>query len=557
MVTEVIDIGEPIVHFRESLRPAVERRVTQGFDRLVAEAGVDVSANIATVAEVNGLNAQIKDVGADKSRLRTFRVLAIIAAVVAVIAALVLFPVGNPAAVIGGVLLLGVAVAAVLVITQRLTPQIRDQRERVAELTGQRDSAIQVGWNQLAPLNASYGWFTVPDIVASGDPVLRTEPFLTETRLNDLRLGHGWNDPVGDFSSVLQVITGDINGNPWLMVETLNHEMGWKTYTGFLVITWMEAERYRDSNGNWRTRMVQRSQTLTASVTKPFPEYDRNAFLVYGNVIAPEVNFTRQPSKLSGSNEGKMAQARLNRTVNKLEKKSRKMGTDFTVMSNRDFEALFHATDRDNETQFRVMFTPVAQEQMVSLLRDNQHGFGDNFHFLKSGNNIEIHSGQLQGMDLLANPAQFADWNLETARARFRDFTLHYSRALYFTLAPLLAIPALQEPRDGMPLADNDSTPAAWELEVAANHLGESRFANERSVTTNILKVEPLGPPGKDGAVPASVTASGYSGTDRIDSVPMRGGDGRIHRVPVPWVEYRPVKKTTKFTLKPIRQRNS
>lgn len=78
---------------------------------------------------------------------------------------------------------------------------------------------------------------------------------------------------------------------------------------------------------------------------------------------------------------------RIGRAVKQLESKSRDLdhGGGFTVMANREFDALFAATDRDHEVQFRLLFTPLAQQEMLKLLRDKTDGYGDDFGFTKRG----------------------------------------------------------------------------------------------------------------------------------------------------------------------------
>ena len=55
--------------------------------------------------------------------------------------------------------------------------------------------------------------------------------------------------------------------------------------------------------------------------------------------------------------------------------------TNFTEMGNAKFDALFGAVDRNNEVEFRVLFTPLAQKNMLDLLTDKNH-YGDDFYFL-------------------------------------------------------------------------------------------------------------------------------------------------------------------------------
>ena len=55
----------------------------------------------------------------------------------------------------------------------------------------------------------------------------------------------------------------------------------------------------------------------------------------------------------------------------------------FNRLPNEEFEALFMALDRDNEVEFRLLFTPLAQKNMISILRAKNVGFGDDFIFKK------------------------------------------------------------------------------------------------------------------------------------------------------------------------------
>ena len=46
-----------------------------------------------------------------------------------------------------------------------------------------------------------------------------------------------------------------------------------------------------------------------------------------------------------------------------------------------------------------------------------------------------------------------------------------------------------------------------------------------------------------------SVTAYGFRGEDRTDYVSVLGGDGDYHDVPVHWVEYLPVERTSRMSV--------
>ena len=54
----------------------------------------------------------------------------------------------------------------------------------------------------------------------------------------------------------------------------------------------------------------------------------------------------------------------------------------------------------------------------------------------------------------------------------------------------------------------------------------------------------------KNGTESIKVKASSYAGESRVDFIPVFGGDGRLHSVPVPWTQYIPVSKETNFAMR-------
>ena len=106
---------------------------------------------------------------------------------------------------------------------------------------------------------------------------------------------------------------------------------------------------------------VHRHETLNASVNKPYPEYGDRAAVIYGSEAAPDLSFTRAPSKLSGLEDGVINNWRKRRAVQGArsdQSRDLKHGKGFTVMANAEFDALFGATDRDHEVQFRLLVHP-------------------------------------------------------------------------------------------------------------------------------------------------------------------------------------------------------
>ncbi|MNL47215.1 hypothetical protein D3C87_1699880 [compost metagenome] len=77
--------------------------------------------------------------------------------------------------------------------------------------------------------------------------------------------------------------------------------------------------------------------------------------------------------------------------------------------------------------------------------------------------------------------------------------------------------------------------------------MGAGRFSHPDSVTRNVLKTASHG--GEEGAQKVQVTAHGFRGVARVDHIPVRGDDGYTHQVPVQWIEYIPVNRTSEILV--------
>ena len=80
-----------------------------------------------------------------------------------------------------------------------------------------------------------------------------------------------------------------------------------------------------------------------------------------------------------------------------------------------------------------------------------------------------------------------------------------------------------------------------------ANAIGREAFKHPESATEAILKTQILEKRGKSDVV--SVTAYSYTAVPQVDFVPVLGGDGKYHSVPVNWTEYIPISQITSMTV--------
>lgn len=554
------EIYEPLSLYRDLLRERHARKTANYFEELVKRAGIDAPANAATVAaldEIDRTTAQTETRAARWSKLRLAAwLLSAIAIITTLWQGFNLF--GDTPALthlLTGLTALITAILTLQASRKRITPRIRELQKQLATLATERDAQQQEAEAQMAGLNALYDWYTTPNLIKRTVPRLELDPYFSVARLAELHHSFGWNDDFNRHKSVLYAQSGTLNGNPFVIAETLDFQMGAKTYQGSLQISWRELQHYTDSQGRPRTRYITRYQTLYAEVVKPAPEHTRNKFVIYGNEAAPTLTFSRTPSELSHLGDGRWAKLRKARAEKRLEKLSRNLDDDsgFTIMSNREFDTLFHATDRSDEVQFRLLFTPLAQEQMVALLKDQEIGYGDNFTFIKAQKINLIYPDHLAGIDLSAPPELFHSHNLEAARSLFNDYNNSWFKALYFALAPLLTIPLYQQHRSHATIYRDTygQTPAFWEHEALANLQGSATFAHPQSVTPNLLKTRVAAT--SEEVEQLQVTAYGFRTESRTDYVAKMGGDGRLHQVPVHWQEYLPVSRTSPLAVLPTK----
>lgn len=534
------DIHEPVDRYRTVFRDAHSRHTSEYFEDLVRKSGVDEAANARVVSGLRALEQQMAGVSSSMTWWKVLRGAVILAGAICLF---MMWNQGQPA------WLIGPAVALVLVLA-KLNPTIREADQRLQLLTTQRDGKLEEAWQQMAPLNRLYDWQTVARLVKQTVPRLELDPYFANARFEELRDVFGWSDPPNRGSSVSFAHSGVLNGNPFVVARTLDHWMGTKTYENTMEISW--SEQQRDQNGRWQT--VIRRQTLHASVTKPFPEYAGRTVVIYGNEAAPDLSFSRSPSDLSKLEGGMISDWRIGRAVKQLETKSRDLehGGGFTVMANREFDALFAATDRDHEVQFRLLFTPLAQQEMLKLLRDKTDGYGDDFAFTKQRMMNFVMPAHMAETDISGDPAKFHAYELAQARTFFNGYHNDLFRSLFFGMAPILTIPLYQQHRSHADIYADTSGRAAcfWEHETIANYFGERRFQAPECITRSILKTASRIQPDSSHAV--QVTSFGYRGEDRVDYVPVWGGDGRYHDVPVHWVEYESVRSDTQLVTREI-----
>lgn len=545
---------EPVKAYREFYGREFEENARAYFENLIAASGVDVGHNRETVKKYRAADARAKSASRELSGKKGWRVFLIVLAVLGFIAAavgIVLLVQGVRLA--GGISLgagLGVAVGAFLLIFLLLNKQIKHAAEKLEKFTAEAEALLREAWEQMSPLNALFDSEATFKLIEKTVPLLQIDKNFSMRRYDYLSGKYGFGENTATNRSTLAILSGEILGNPFVVDRELVQTVRDHRYVGTLVIHWTTS--YRDSKGNRQTQ--HHTQTLTAFVDKPMPVYSTQTRLIYGNEAAPDLKFSHEPTHAERLSE-KSLEDKVKSGSKKIKKQQKKAldnaKSNFTEMGNEEFDVLFNALDRNNEVQFRLMFTPLAQKNMLELMK-GKDGFGDDFYFAKDGCLNYVTSEHSASWDMDTTYKRYFSYDVDEAQAKFLAFNKAYFKSLFFDFAPLLSVPLYQQhkPKEYIYRENYFRNFSAYEAEVAVNSLGDGAFANPYADTRSILKTEFMRKDGKSDAV--NVTAYSYHIEKRVDYVPMLGGDGLIHPVPVPWDEYIPVQRDSVVKLKEL-----
>ncbi len=507
-------IYNPLEEYEQRFKAAHIEAAGEFFDSISRRCSVDIEENRRTVKLYEKYDNALKTIRKKYNMWRVFRVLMIIT--------LVLIP----------------------LVILKITPKIQALRDELGESQSKASELKARAYEQMTMMNASFSDTDALRLIESTIPALSFEPYFSSLMESEMIASFDYSASYDPDVSSVDILSGHYNDNPFLFESTRRHEMGVETYHGYKTISWTET--YRDSEGRTRTRI--RTETLHATVTKPKPYYKTQLALVYCSQGAPELCFSRDATHLE-----KKSEREIERFVRKKEKKLKRKtdkaireNDDFVSMSNTEFEAVFDALDRTDEVQFRTLFTPLAQVNMVSLLL-SKVGFGDDFAFIKRGRTNKIISEHSQRRTLTLPPSSFCHYSYDAMREGFINRNAEFFKAVYFDFAPIWSIPMYQEsPISSLrPCAQPTYNYSVRQCEALVNKLAPSVVVHPQTKSSAILKVSVVASVGEVDEI--SVTAYSYDIVQRVDFVAVYGGDGRWHQVAVAWDDYIPLVSENKF----------
>lgn len=542
-------IIDPVVSYKDILKKEFSEKNEQCFTEMFQKANIDLATNKKTVSEIHKLQKQFKK-NAFKATL--FKILYIIILLLDIAALIVgaiflyeqylVLPMSNLIVLIIGLIVI-VSLLTYLYIYIKKNP-FKKLIEKNKVLNNQIKDKKKECYRQLAPLTNQFYDNMVDELIMEVLPAINIDKLFSIERYACMANKYSLPETPAPNESITAIKSGDIFGNPYLLLNKKVRSIVMAPYTGTRVVTWTETV-WVNNKRETRTR----SQVLTATINKPKPVTDVNIELYYLNTAAPELSFKRTFDNVHTLSKKKLSR-HIKRHTKELEKyvlKQIKKGHgNVELLGNTEFEALFNAINRNDDIGYRILFTPLAQRNMTKLLTDEE--FGDNFVFEKKRMINCIREHLSWNVNLAAS--EYLDISYEVVKELFKTKNEEYFYRFYKIFAPILSIPMYQENK-ALSYIYEDEYPFNYNpymQEFLANDLNYN-FAHPRSVNEPILKTNVVdsNPEMKKDVV--GVTAYTHFIEKLVEVVPVMAANGRFYNVNVPWDNYVPISKDTRMDI--------
>lgn len=536
---------EPGTAYQTVYKNLFSKNANEYFDKLVSESKINVDANIKAsddyvifCQKVKELEQKLKS----KKAAKNFLIFLEIAGISATVITFVLM------------YYWALLVSAVITIASFLINQLVVKKKislYETELSASEknaNSAYQYALSLILPFLDMLDSDVTRRLVQMTVPTLNIDRNYDMRRFDCLSGKYGYSEQDGDDTSTVGIMSGEIVGNPFVFQRRLSHTWTNETYTGSLLIEWTE---YTINSEGKRVK-VHRSEVLHASVVKPKPYFYYSNSLIYGNEAAPNLSFSREKTHFERLSEKKQKSFVKSKTKQIQNQSKKDISKGFTGLGNEEFDAVFGAANRDNEVEFRLLFTPLAQKNILSLIKETSP-FGDDFDLYKNRCINELVSEHLQNWNFNIDSSQYSFYDIRMCKDAFIRLNEEYFKSVYFDFAPLLSIPLYQQhkPREYIYKKSYSRNYTVREAEVLVNRLCDQGLVDERANTPAILKTRLERT--EDDADYISVKSYAYEAIKRVDYICVFGGDGYCHDVPVEWFEYVPVEKISSVKLQELK----
>lgn len=536
-------ILQPYEQYENYYKNKHEEALQEYWENLVEKSEIDIQENKKMVSKYKKLLSNISDFGKKIAGLRFLRTIVIILGIIDTLL-LVLYIVNDPQwlAILICTLVLGGCIVAIVF----LCKGINNAEYEKMRLQSEADDTKRMCYRIMSPLNELYSWKMTSEIINKTIPIVKLNEFFDHEKMYLFhKEGYTFNYKQSN-QSVIMIHSGTIAGNPLVFLRRIYMSKKTKKYHGERKIEWVT--RIINSDGSYKDEKTY--EILRASVMKEVPYYTFDDEILYLNETTPHLSFSRNVSGLKGKTEREINK-HVEKEVKTIEKKVQRAidkGEKYVAMSNYEFEALFGAHNRNNEIEFRMLFTPLAQQNLISLIK-SQYPYGDDFIIEKRQKISKIVNEHSKHFDYDTNPIRYIDYVYEDAKKRFFEFNRRFFESFYFDIAPLLSIPEYQQRNSRYDKTDDAGYKqiSICEYEYIANLFICNVEEDLYKFNKKINKIE-LVAKYKD-FDHLQIYTNRFEEVERVDYIKVLARDGVRYEVPVPWIEYIPTVDTTNVVI--------
>ncbi|MDZ7293398.1 MAG1210 family protein [Mycoplasmopsis pulmonis] len=524
MRSQEIELSDLVQKYNSVYKEKHNKNVVDLFDKLVKDSNINIEENI----QENKLLLEEKEkLASYESSVKSYKFLVFFLLVIPFISLVILLVYTTVAVIAISVSIILISLGIIIFVNFKIN-QLKSQILNFQKAVEKKENELI---KKMAPLSKLLEPKMANQLFSKTFEIVHFDDYFSNKKMSLLVNKYNFQSQNYDNNTSIQkVYSGEILGNPFFIVQELNHELGTKVYKGTKTI------RYRTKDNTTHT------QTLVATLKKPCPFYKSDKTLIFASEAAPNLSFSRYASNMHLKNQWQVEKIIKSSTKNlsKLEKEN----SGFTFLGNNDFEVLFNALNRDNEKEYRMLFTPLAQRQMQELILDNKVGYGDDFYFSKNKMINKIKASHMEDLNIDHRKDNYFHYSFEKIKSDFINKNNDYFKHLYFSFAPLLSIPLYAQFKTQDYIYENnyDANYSWYEHESLANGMEVKLLKHEHSSTQNILKTKYISSE-NEYIDSFEVMAYGYKTVNRVDYVSVLAANGRFYSVPVKWVEYIPVSK--------------
>ncbi|WP_300393254.1 MAG1210 family protein [Fusobacterium sp.] len=553
-VSEEEKLLEPIKYYKTEFAEKFLEKITSHFEELLKNSNIDVEANRKSVQEYNDLT---KDKAKNERKLKFLDICSGVLFLAIcyfgfwdvkfiLLLKKLIESKGDIQETALRVAFFSIVIILILIFNFKfLGGKKKKLREKISDLETTLQLKKEECYAQVNPFLSLFDSNISNRIITEVIPTLDIDKNFKIERYANLVMNFGLSENLKPEFSTKDIISGEILGNPFIVLKSLYNQTVDQVYTGSRVVTWTE---YYTENGQRKSRTV--SQTLTASIVKPKQVFHKNINLIYGNEVAEHLIFSREPKFVHELTPRKLEKhiKKKEKEIKKMSEKAIKEGKSFLEMGNSEFDALFHALDRNNEVEFRVLFTPIAQKNMIEVIKDKD--FGDDFHFYKEERLNIITNNKEWTLNI--NKDYYNDFSFDVIKEKYFNVNKEFFSNFYRLFLPILTIPIYHQHKsqDYIYGKEFNYNYNPYSTEVLANCLGESLFSHPETTTQSILKTRTIRTQGDVDLV--EVIGNSYKEVPRVEYIPVRADNGRVYDVPVDWVEYVPLSACGNMEVKKV-----